>query len=126
MKKHKHTYSSQPSEEHGLSADVVQSLRKMVDAERQSSMMSMPEERVMRAVRAASRRHVDGTEVIERELISWFRPVVVAGLVVIMALAFYNFDLARNNDHHQTATEMVLGLHPVTVASAYDLNFDSH
>ncbi len=125
MKRRDKNHPSMEPEETGLSPDTVSALRRMVQSERSASMMSMPTERVMRAVKAAysSKRR---QAFLERELVSWFRPVVGAGLVVILALAFYNFDQSRENDHHQTPTEMVLGLHPVTVAAAYDLEFDHH
>lgn len=124
MKQNTHTTSNQHSEDHGLPRDVLTSLRRMVEAEREVSMMSMPTERVMRAVRAAASPYRESF--VERELVSWFRPVLALGVVVILALAVYNFDLSRKNDYPQTATEMVLGLQPVTVATAYDIEFDHH
>lgn len=109
-----------------VSDAFIHSLRDMVETERSVSMMSMPAERVMRAVKAARKRGSVVEDFLERELLSWFRPVVAAGLVVILALAAYNFEMSKQNDYDQTATEMVLGLHPVTVATAFDINFDSH
>lgn len=109
-----------------MSEDLVHSLRHMVEAERNASMMSMPTERVLRAVRAAGFRPGRVEEFLERELLSWFRPVFVAGLLIIVALAAYNIELSQNNDYEQSATEMVLGLQPVTLASAYDIDFDHH
>ena len=125
MKRKDENHLSMEPEETGLSPDTVSALQRMVQTERSASMMSMTTERVMRAVKAgySSKRR---EAYLERELISWFRPVVGAGLVVILALAFYNVDKSRENDHHQTPAEMVLGLHPVTVAAAYDLEFDHH
>jgi hypothetical protein len=108
----------------GLSPDLVNDLRRMVEAERARSMMSMPSERVMRAIRATVA--VQRATFVERELVSWFRPVLALGVMVIMMLAVYNFDLSRQNDHPQTPAEMVLGLQPVTVAAAYDIEFDHH
>ena len=118
-------HSSHRREETDLSPDTVTALRRMVQAERSASMMSMPTERVMRAVKAASSRS-RREAYLERELISWFRPVFAAGLLVILALAFYNVDQSRDNEHHQSPAEMVLGLEPVTVVTAYDLEFDHH
>ncbi|MGA0255233.1 MAG: hypothetical protein EBR20_00795 [Bacteroidetes bacterium] len=111
-------------EDHGLSPDLVRDLRRMVVAECNRSMMSMPAERVMRAVRVSPAAQRIGF--VERELVNWFRPVLALGIIVIMALAVYNFDLSRQNDHLQTPAEMVLGLQPVTVAAAYDIEFDHH
>ncbi len=124
MKNNKNNDQSTGRREHGLPQDVVTSLRRMVEVERSASMMSMPTERVMRAVRAAASPYKESF--LERELISWFRPVMALGMIIILALAVYNFDLSRQNDHDQTTTEMVLGLHPVTVAAAYDIEFDHH
>jgi hypothetical protein len=124
MKQNKNTTPATHGEEHGLPQEVVTSLRLMVENERQASMMSMPTERVMRAVRAANSLRKESF--LERELISWFRPVMALGVVIILALVVYNVDLSRQNDHFQTPTEMVFGLHPVTVAAAYDIEFDHH
>ena len=125
MKKRNPNHSSRGREEAGLSPDTVSALRRMVQSERSASMMSMSTERVMRAVKAASTgKHREAY--LERELISWFRPVFAAGLLVILALAFYNVDQSRDNEHHQSPAEMVLGLEPVTVVTAYDLEFDHH
>ena len=61
------------------------------------------------------------------ELVSWFRPVFIAGLLVIVSLAIYNVNLlSADNEYQQTAAEMVLGLPPITVASAYDINLEDH
>lgn len=125
MKQRNPNQSSRGREEAGLSPDTVSALRRMVQSERSASMMSMPTERVMRAVKAASSRK-RREAYLERELISWFRPVFAAGLLVILALAFYNIDSSRENDYVQTPTERVLGLQPVTVVTAYDLEFDHH
>jgi len=102
---------------------LSESLQGMVEDERARSMKTMPAERIMRAVRASK---ASASQVLEQELVSWFRPVIAAGLLVVMMLAAYNFELSRRNDAHQTTTEMVLGLHPVTVADAYPIDFDGH
>ena len=109
-----------------VSNAFIHSLRDMVERERSVSMMSMPAERVMRAVKAAGQRGSVVEDFLERELLSWFRPVVAAGLLIILALAAYNVEMSKQNDYDQTATEMVLGLHPVTVATAYDISFENH
>ena len=126
MKKSTSTNDRNDLQDLGLSEDLVHSLRHMVESERAASMMSMPTERVLRAVRAAGIRPGRVEEFLERELLSWFRPVFVAGLLIIVALAAYNIELSQNNDYEQSATEMVLGLQPVTLASAYDIDFDHH
>ena len=120
------THHPDEIQELGLSDDLIKSMQHMVETERSASMMSMPTERIMRAVKAASVRGNRVEDCLERELLSWFRPVVAAGRLIILALAAYNVRLSQQNDFEQTPAEMVLGLYPVTVAAAYDLNFESH
>jgi len=104
---------------------LVVELRNLVQTERDITMMSMPEERVMRALKRVVQARREDLWI--SELISWFRPVFVAGLLVVVALAFYNVNLlSDDNEYYQSATEMMLGLPPVTVASAYDINLEDH
>ncbi|MDA0684364.1 MAG: hypothetical protein O2797_02625 [Bacteroidetes bacterium] len=105
---------------------LVSSLRELVEHERAVSMMTMPTERVMRAVKLAQAGGNRIESWLESELLSWFKPVFVAGAIVILGLAAFNFELSQQNDFNQSTTEMVLGLQPVTVASAYDLSFEDH
>ncbi|MDA1028168.1 MAG: hypothetical protein O3B41_03835 [Bacteroidetes bacterium] len=108
-----------------LSDAFVHELRHLVETERNETMMSMPAERVMRALRRPQSWNTE--EVWLAELFSWFRPVFVAGLFVVIALAFYNIQLLSNeNEFEQSAAEMVFGLPPVTLASAYDIHLDDH
>lgn len=108
-----------------LSDTFVHELRHLVETERNETMMSMPADRVMRALRRPQSWNTE--EVWLAELFSWFRPVFVAGLFVVIALTLYNLQLLSDeNDHQQSAAEMVFGLPPVTVASAYDINLDDH
>mgnify|MGYP006919629298 CR=1 FL=1 len=108
-----------------LSESFVHELRHLVETERHETMMSMPTERVMRALRRP--KSWNSEEMWLTELVSWFRPVFVAGLFVVLALAFYNVRLlSEENEYQQSAAEMVFGLPPVTVASAYDINLEYH
>ncbi len=108
-----------------LSDSFVHELRDLVVNERDETMMSMPADRVMRALRKSSSWNTE--EIWLKELITLFRPVFVAGLFVIVALAFYNVRLiSDDNEFQQSAAEMVLGLPPITVASAYDLTIEDH
>lgn len=106
------------------SGNLLQELRHLVQTERDLAMMSMPTERVMRAIKRASRWASE--DVWSVELLSWFRPVLIIGALVIMVLSFYNMRTSRLNDYPQTTTEMVLGLPPITVASAYDPHIEDH
>lgn len=110
----------------GLSPDIIDSIQEMVAIERDQSLSSMPTERVMRAIKRVSMSESTMDDWLSHELFSWFRPVVATGLFVIALLAAYNFEISKTNDYNQSTTEMVLGLHPVTVNAAYDLTFDDH
>lgn len=108
-----------------LSDTFAHELRHLVETERNETMKSMPAERVMRALRTSQRWKTE--EIWLAELFSWFRPVFVAGLFVVIALAFYNLQLlSSENEFEQSAAEMVFGLPPVTMASAYDIHLDDH
>ena len=115
-----HHHSSEADVPEGLS----QELRMLVHEERDETMMSMPTERVMRALGAS--RSWKKENVLSLELVSWFRPVVLAGSFVILMLIAYNVKLSSTNDYDQSPTEMLLGLPPVTVASAYELSIEEH
>ena len=109
-----------------VSSAFTHELRSLVTTERDEAMMSMPTDRVMRALKRASTWKKE--EVWFNDLFSWFRPVFAAGVFVIIVLAVYNVRLATSSggDFEQTATEKVLGLPPITVASAYDFTLDDH
>lgn len=58
-------------------------------------------------------------------LLRLFRPVALAGLLLILGFALYNVTLADVYDAEPTTTEAVLGLPPMTLATAYTLNFET-
>ncbi len=101
------------------------SLRGMVAGESEHVRHSMLTDNILRAVRPNSGRMRSFDELWSGALVSWFRPVVVAGLLLILLLAAYNARQTSSETADLTTTERVLGLHPVTVASAYDLELDS-
>lgn len=55
-------------------------------------------------------------------LLRLFRPVALAGLLLILGLGAYNVSRADAYDAEPSATEAVLGLPPVTLSAAYDLD----
>ncbi len=114
------------SDSAGVSPEFVDSIRSLIESERNASMMSMPTERIVRAVRRSTGRSWSNGDSLSVELMSWFRPVFVAGMLLIFAMAAYNFRMSRTNEFAQSTTEMVLGLHPVTVAAAYDPTIEDH
>ena len=58
-------------------------------------------------------------------LLRLFRPVAVAGLLLILGFATYNVTLSGDYEAQASTTEAVLGLPPVTLATAYDLNLST-
>lgn len=60
------------------------------------------------------------------ELALWlgqvFRPVALAGLVMVLILAGYNLRLSQSFATEASTAEAVLGLPPVSAASVYDLD----
>ena len=56
-------------------------------------------------------------------LVRLFRPVVLAGLLVVLGFAAYNVNLAAEYDAEPSMTEAVLALPPVSLATAYDVAY---
>ena len=101
------------------------SLRDMVAGESENVRHPHLTDNILRAVRPSTERMRSFDELWSGALVSWFRPVVVAGLLLIVLLAAYNARQTSPEIAGLTTTERVLGLHPVTVASAYDLELNS-
>lgn len=58
-------------------------------------------------------------------LLRLFRPVAVAGLLLILGFATYNVTYSNDYEAEASTTEAVLGLPPVTLATAYDLDLST-
>jgi len=82
-------------------------------------------DRVMRRLASAARRLPvpSPEEEVFSLLLRLFRPVAIAGALIILGFATYNVTLAGAYDTQPSTTEAVLGLPPVTLATAYDLDF---
>lgn len=59
---------------------------------------------------------------LARVLWAFFRPIAVAGLVVILGLILYNTNVASEYNIDASATEAVLALPPVSLESAFELD----
>ena len=75
---------------------LTEELRNLVQQERDETVMSMPTERVMRALRANQTWQREN--VISLELLSWFRPVMWAGSLAIVLLLAYNAKLSSSSE----------------------------
>ncbi|GIV62154.1 hypothetical protein GQ464_016835 [Rhodocaloribacter litoris] len=76
-------------------------------------------DRLMRRLQPVASRSRE--EAFAAALATLFRPVLVASLALIMVLAAYNLTF-RADDAEQPAAEAVLGLPPVTLTAAYELD----
>lgn len=58
-------------------------------------------------------------------LLRLFRPVAVAGLLLVLGFATYNVTVSGEYEAQTSTTEAVLGLPPVSLATAYDLDLST-
>ena len=131
-RKNRRSASDQPDriDSDGLMQDsewvlLQDSLRKMVAGESEHVHHSVLTDNILRAVRPKTGGMRSFDELWSGTLLAWFRPVVVAGILLIFLLAAYNAQKTSPVMAELTTTQRVLGLHPVTVASAYDREFDT-
>ncbi len=101
------------------------SLQGMVASESESVQHSLITNNILRAVRTTRAGVIGIDELWSRALVTWFRPVIIAGILLVFLLAAYNVRQTSSESLELTTTERVLGLHPVTVASAFDLELES-
>jgi hypothetical protein len=104
---------------------LQESLRDMVSSESEHVEHALITNNILRAVRKVPSGMPSLDDLWERALVSWFRPVVVAAVLLILLLAAYNVRQTSSDALELTTTERILGLHPVTVASAYDVELES-
>ena len=132
-----------PEEEAGLRRDLARSpeLRAELEALKalqgllQTTVRTTSEEalkpfftdRLMRRLTPAPQRLA--AEASDEEyfslLLRLFRPVVAAGLLLILGFAPYNVTLSSDYETRPSTTEAVLGLPPVTLATAHDLDLST-
>ena len=79
---------------------------------------------IMRAVRRSAIRGWRFEDLWAGFHVSWFRPVMVGCMVLALVLLAYNAGRTHSGFEQLTTTERVLGLHPVTVATAFDLDLE--
>ena len=103
---------------HGLDG-LSQALRSMAETERDRSVRPMIADRIMRSIDASRPAPWTPMDVMAGQLLRWFRPVVAAGILLIILLAGFNLMSSIEGD---TAADRLLGLPSVTVASVYDMD----
>ncbi len=101
------------------------SLRTMVAGESRLVRQGHLTDQIIRAVRPSESRIANFDDLWSGFLVSWFRPVMVVGMLLIVLLAVYNASREHPGVVERTTTERVLGLHSVSVVSLYDSDLAS-
>ncbi len=102
-----------------------ESLRAMVADESEHVREEFLTDNILRAVRVSSNQRSWFDELWTDVIRSQLRPLVVAGILLVFLLAAYNAQQVSSDLVDRSITERVFGLHPFTVASAYDLDLES-
>jgi len=100
-------------------------LRDTLDTHSEEALRPFFTDRLMRRVNAirTTTYVFSSEEEFFRNLTRLFKPIAVASLVIILSLAAYNFTISNAYEVAPSPTEAVLGLPPVDLATAYDLDF---
>ena len=93
-------------------------LRHTADTSSQNALRPFLADRVLRRIRPAD-------EALFGSLWHLFRPLALAGILLIVGFASYNATFYRSYDAQPTATEVMLGLRPVTLTTAYAADLDT-
>lgn len=105
-------------------------LAEMVDQERKKAVRPMLADRIVRTAREqglvglGARR--SAFEDMTFGILGWFRPVVAICLLVLALLIAYNIRLTTSLPGMDSPTDRLLGLPSVSVAVAYDPDFEDH
>ncbi len=102
-------------------------LQTTVRASSEQALKPFFADRLMRRMAPAPQRLAATTpdEEFFGSLLRLFRPVAVAGLLLILGFATYNVTLSDEYEAEASTTEAVLGLPPVSLATAYDLDLST-
>lgn len=98
-------------------------LRTTVQASADDALQPFFADRLMRRLRPAPHRLAAPDEAFFEALLAWFRPVALAGLLLLFGLITYNVTLSNEYEAEPSTTEAVLALPPVTLATAYDVDY---
>lgn len=108
------------TDDSGFDPDLQTRLIAMIDRENEDVVPAILTERIIRAVRHQRSSVWRFEDLWSGIRIAWFRPAFVLGVALVLLLAFFNARQAHFEESERSATEVVLGLHPVTLAAAYD------
>ena len=97
-------------------------LTSLIDHETRHIHSGILTQKIVRAVahsKTATRRLED---VFTGALVTWFRPLAIVGMLLVILLVSYNAGHADTTSYDRSTTERVFAIHPVTLAAAYDLD----
>lgn len=77
-------------------------------------------DRVMRSVKKTRLAGVPADEIFEG-MLGWFRPIVVASLLIVVGLIGFNLRQASSDEIAMSVPESVFGLPTISVEAAYEL-----
>ncbi|PIQ62854.1 MAG: hypothetical protein COV99_05025 [Bacteroidetes bacterium CG12_big_fil_rev_8_21_14_0_65_60_17] len=106
--------------------DLSNALRSMVERERDRALGPMAADRIVRAARTHGLIGHELPDLLVQGIIGWARPVVAVCLTILLLLVAYNVRLSTELPGMDTPTARVLGLPSVTVALAFDPDFEDH
>jgi hypothetical protein len=102
-----------------------EALNALVDYETRHIHSEILTGKIVRAVRQSSLAPWRFDDTWSRALVAWFRPVAIVGSLVVLLLAAYNVGRSEPVSYELSTAERVFGMHPVTLATAYDLDLAS-
>lgn len=97
-------------------------LQTSLEAKTDDALQPFFTDRLMRRLERAEATPSRVEDDLPAVLWALFRPIAVAGLVIIIGLAFYNSNVASEYNVDASATETVLALPPVSLESAFELD----
>ncbi len=100
-------------------------LKSLIDVETRHIHATILTDKIVRAVRNNSAGSWGLEDAWSRTLLAWFRPVAIVGSLIVLLLLVYNIRRSEPTPFELSPTERVFGMHPVTLATAYDLDLDS-
>ncbi len=103
--------------------DLQRDLSALVDFETSHIHADVMTNKIVRAIRRSHGNTWNIEDVWSGALLSWFRPVALIGTFLVLLLAAYNISYADETQDMST-TERLFGMHPVTLAVAYDLDMN--
>lgn len=105
---------------------LANALSAMVERERSRSLAPMAADRIVRAARNQGLIGLERPDSFVQGILGWSRPVVAICLTILVLLVAYNIRLSTELPGMDTPTARVLGLPSVTLALAFDPDFEEH